>query len=455
MNMLFAGSVLAMLLAGLTVDALVNPLEEEDDTNAESPDPNEDGGGAMTSVGNLLDQIDAEGLEDGSLNARADALGYTPLDELEDTPEVGAATATAAMAGLAALAAAPAMLPEDAEPDLMGADEDDGANHLHEVTQTTALTDGSEVPLVTDFATETDVLVMEFDGSEKDAPKITLEERDTGGGTLVKANGHAITLVQNAPDLTEKHVSIVMSETSADQVVLPGPVVDVVENISDGLPEEAEINGIFDMLSTELSATGAASDLLDARAVIDPAFGTGGTDAVTGTFEDNDLTGDDGQNALFGDEGNDTLSGGGGNDELYGDFGNDDLRGGAGVDFLSGGEGDDALDGGEGRDLLFGGDGNDTILVGDGDIAQGGVGADTFIGADHTDGDAGFVSDFNPTEDRIEVIYDPFANPEPMIEVQDFSDGSGADIILDGEVILSVAGAQGLDPNMIELRANP
>lgn len=94
-------------------------------------------------------------------------------------------------------------------------------------------------------------------------------------------------------------------------------------------------------------------------------------------------------------------------------------------------------------------------MIGHGDIATGGAGADVFTSGAYVETAeiAGTVNDFDPFQDRIEVIFDPDLTPNPMLEVQDFDDGSGADIILDGEVILSVIGAQGLDPNMIDLRA--
>ncbi|WP_224816317.1 calcium-binding protein [Hasllibacter sp. MH4015] len=315
------------------------------------------------------------------------------------------------------------------------------------------------------------------------------------------------------PNVIEEADTIVGDVIDTVETVLPpiiDPIVDVVETIGDGIPAAEDVNAILDGVTGDLSDLGGASDVLDARADMDDAFGTGGTDALTGTFNDDEITGTDGQDALFGDEGDDTLSGGAGNDELHGDFGDDVLEGGAGVDFLSGGEGNDALDGGGDRDLLFGedgddllyggaaddflqggsgadtlnggsgndvldgtfshnghdqdagdalwgGDGDDTIIVGQDDTAIGGAGADVFTSGDYIDAAngaiAGHVADFDPSQDRIEVIFDPGINPDPVVEVQDFDDGSGADILLNGEVILSVSGAQGLDPGLIDLRS--
>lgn len=310
-----------------------------------------------------------------------------------------------------------------------------------------------------------------------------------------------LNVVDPLPELPMVEVEDVV-ETIVD------PVTDVVDTITDGLPGIEAINAILDQVTDGMTGIGGIDEMLDARSEMDDAFGTGGEDALTGTFNDDMVTGGSGQDALFGDEGNDTLQAGAGNDELHGDFGNDQLDGGTGFDFLDGGEGDDTLDGGGDRDLLFGGEGDDvlyggaaddflsggmgadmlnggsgndvldgtfgndgsdkddgdvlwggtgddTLILGQGDTAHGGAGADTFVSGSYVENAevAGRVEDFDPGEDRIEVIFDPSENPDPMLEVQDFADGTGADIILNGEVILSVAGAQGLDPNMIELQA--
>jgi Ca2+-binding RTX toxin-like protein len=257
---------------------------------------------------------------------------------------------------------------------------------------------------------------------------------------------------------------------------------------------------------------GTGDDLLRGREGMDSLFGSGGHDAITGGVGDDVIDGGGENDALFGNEGEDSISGGAGADELYGDEGGDTLSGGAGTDFLAGGEGDDVLSGGAEADMLFGGDGDDSlsgddgndalqggfgadtldggagddtldgtyaagsgpfgpfdedagdlllggdgddmILVGANDVATGGEGADTFITGsyvEHVDV-AGHVTDFNPALDVIEVIFDPDLTPDPEITVEDFSDDTGANILLDGQIILSVSGAQGLDPALIDLR---
>lgn len=341
----------------------------------------------------------------------------------------------------------------------------------------------------------------------------TPQTRDTGiEGPQTQLTPEDIVLpVEETLDVVDPlpELPLVDVEDAVDVVeTIVDPVTDVVDTITDGLPGIEAINAILDQVTDGMTGIGGIDEMLDARTEMDDAFGTGGEDALTGTFNDDMVTGGSGQDALFGDEGNDTLQAGAGNDELHGDFGNDQLDGGTGFDFLDGGEGDDTLDGGGDRDLLFGGEGDDvlyggaaddflsggmgadmlnggsgndvldgtfgtdgydkddgdvlwggtgddTLILGQGDIAHGGAGADTFLSGSYVENAevAGRVEDFDPGEDRIEVIFDPSENPDPMLEVQDFADGTGADIILNGEVILSVAGAQGLDPNMIELQA--
>ncbi len=515
--MLVAGSVLALLLAGLTVDGLIGSGSDDDTDNTPDNDaPDEASGTTTMSLQDLLfaEDDEADGSEDPSLQSRAESIGYTPLDDVDDqdTDDDGDDLLTDATAPEAIMPA--------------GAD----SFGMLDITATTTLDDGTEVPFVASFEAQTDLLVMDFEGSAKEIPTITLDHGFDNEDVVVNANGVPVTVVQDAADLTEDNVVVVMDDTAGEtpadgslaidlpidpigelpDTELPDiePIVDVVETITDGVPGADVLDGIMDDLGNTLSDLGGATDMLDARADIDAAFGTGGTDALTGSFNNDMLTGGDGQDALFGDEGNDTLDGGDGNDELHGDFGDDNLQGGEGIDFLDGGEGNDALDGGADRDALFGGDGDDTlyggsgddvlhggsgsdmlnggsgndtlngtfshgstdqdagdvliggsgddsIVLGSGDVAQGGTGADTFVGGDHISdpNDAGVVSDFDPIEDRIEVLYNPSNNPNPVIEVQDFADGSGADIVLDGQVILSVSGAQGLDPSLIDLRA--
>lgn len=391
---------------------------------------------------------------------------------------------------------------------------DTGETLVDEHTRETAPSDPEILPpppeLVEELSTEiAPEVAPPTDPIDVTAPR---EAENTNPSTLLVSEQNESLLVETTEPLTGDQIEdlIDTGEIILGDVLetVVDPVVDVVDTISDGVPDLATVDAILDDVTENMTEVGGTDEMLNARAGMDDAFGTGGEDALTGTFNADMVRGGDGQDALFGDEGNDTLQAGAGNDELHGDFGNDSLMGEAGVDFLDGGEGNDTLDGGGDRDLLFGGegddvlyggaaddflqggmgadmlsggsgndvldgvfsrgsvdqddgdtlwggDGDDTLIIGQGDVAHGGAGADTFVSGSfvETAEFAGRVEDFNPGEDRIEVIFDPAESPDPTLEVQDFADGSGADIILNGEVILSVAGAQGLDPNLIELRA--
>ncbi len=603
--MIVAGSVLAMLLMGLAVEGFVNSEDEDEDTSSDADRVNDavdQSGIPGTALSDLL--FAAEGDENDEdaypLSAASGAapFNYTPLDQIELGDQDGESGISEALADPFRDEASEERA--DAEwASLAESSASSGTGDFLEVEDLTGLDDGSEVSFVTQFNTDTDELVLEFDGTYDEAPEIEIDHTSEDDAAVVLANGIPVSLVDSAPGLTADHVRVVMSgeavaeahqvqhggheeedevrdahaEEPVDQPsespeapdvlsneieapeslrtaletgpqVLPNqladlpppqispelptdpavadteflladpvetvldPVETIVDEISDGLPLADELTGLLDDISTGLTGMGSTADMLDARDDIDPAFGTGGEDAQTGTFNDDRILGGSGQDALFGDEGDDTLQAGAGNDELHGDTGNDVLEGGAGIDFLDGGEGHDTLDGGADRDLLFGGDGddvllggaaadflsggmgsdtlnggsgddvlngtftggssdqddgdvlwggdgNDTLIIGRDDVAHGGAGSDTFVAGDYIeDADvAGHVADFNPSEDRIEVIFDPDVDPNPRLEVHDFEDGSGADIVLNGSVILSVSGAQGMDPNLIDLRA--
>lgn len=281
---------------------------------------------------------------------------------------------------------------------------------------------GNALVLVRDFEPGTDQLLLDFEGPEEEAPEITLDIETNPGSTLVRANGIAVTILENV-SLTD-----------------PG-VVEVV--------------------------------MLDPGSGSEP--GSPGENLEGGEGDDT-ISGGDGADFLAGGTGNDSLSGDAGNDFLFGCDGDDTLEGGEGDDFLQGGFGADSLVGGDGDDridgsfshgsgafgptdqdaavTLDGGDGADVLILGAGDTATGGAGADRFASGDFIPvaEQAGTVTDFNPAEDVIEVLYDPASVNNPTITVVDFADGSGADIVLDGRVILHVTGAQGLDPAQVELR---
>ncbi|MFN6486403.1 MULTISPECIES: DVUA0089 family protein [unclassified Nostoc] len=139
------------------------------------------------------------------------------------------------------------------------------------------------------------------------------------------------------------------------------------------------------------------------------------TSAISGTGNslNNFLFGNTFNNTLNGRAGNDTLDGNVGNDILNGDEGNDSLQGGPGNDILNGGSGDDILIGVFPDSLLAPG-------LGEIDTLTGGIGLDRFILGDAKNvyyddkntanagfGDLATITDFNRSEDRIELKGSP------------------------------------------------
>lgn len=90
------------------------------------------------------------------------------------------------------------------------AEEETAGQDLIEVEAAIILGEGPAIPHVTDFDTETDRLVLDFNGEKNAAPVIDLDVTTRPGDAIVLANGLAITLVANAPGMTEAHVLVNM-----------------------------------------------------------------------------------------------------------------------------------------------------------------------------------------------------------------------------------------------------
>ncbi|MEH2204247.1 MAG: calcium-binding protein [Nostoc sp.] len=123
-------------------------------------------------------------------------------------------------------------------------------------------------------------------------------------------------------------------------------------------------------------------------------------------------------NFLFGNTSNNTLNARAGDDTLDGSNGDDLLNGEDGNDSLQGGPGNDILNGGSGNDILIGTFPGSPLPPGLGEIDNltGGAGADRFILGDAENvfyddnnttnpgfGDLAFITDFNSSQDRIEL----------------------------------------------------
>ncbi len=84
-------------------------------------------------------------------------------------------------------------------------------------------------------------------------------------------------------------------------------------------------------------------------------------------------------------------------------------------------------------------DGEDTIIAGAGDTVFAGSGADLIIAAPllQLTGAAANTLDFEPKEDRIELLYDPTTNPDTSRELHEIE--GRTDVYLDGNLALSLS----------------
>ncbi|MFZ0099332.1 MAG: calcium-binding protein [Gemmobacter sp.] len=197
--------------------------------------------------------------------------------------------------------------------------------------------------------------------------------------------------------------------------------------------------------------------------------GEGGADRIAGNAGEDQLSGENGRDILTGGAGNDSLLGGGGDDRLSGQQGDDWLNGGFGNDRLIGGEGSDTLDGDFGDDQLIGhhdgtsdekvdflngGAGDDVIEPGSGDYANGGEGRDNFrLGGWIAAGDAALITDFDPDQDQIEVLYDPTAHPDAELTIEHDPRTGAAHLMLDGRPVAVVQNGAALTAEAIRLTA--
>lgn len=183
---------------------------------------------------------------------------------------------------------------------------------------------------------------------------------------------------------------------------------------------------------------GGGNDLLHGEDGQDILFGDEGDDRLYGHGGDDRMAGDAGRDTLHGGQGDDRLSGGTDNDALHGNHGNDQLQGGAGEDTLFGGFGNDLIFGisdssaetdlplPDGKDYLNGGDGNDTVIGGASDVITAGAGADDIVLGDWmAEHEAAEIMDFEPGEDRLLVVWDLDADPEPDVNLTSDPDAPG------------------------------
>ncbi|MDA9789766.1 hypothetical protein N9B69_02110 [Amylibacter sp.] len=202
-------------------------------------------------------------------------------------------------------------------------------------------------------------------------------------------------------------------------------------------------------------------------------YGGDGDDTLQGGFDVGELSelhGDAGNDVItdgasdaviFGGEGDDSIVSGHGVSDIYGGAGDDAITTGIDTDVIHGDAGDDTITAigtdTEGEvDEVYGGAGNDALDIRGATEAYGGEGADTFTGYFNTWVDeAPTVMDYNAAEDQLEVDIYSHEGVQELddfdINVQDFEDGSGASIYVDGIEVMRIPGAQGLDLADVQL----
>jgi Ca2+-binding RTX toxin-like protein len=491
--MLAAGGVIGLLLMGTAISGLMagteGPAPRSDDDEPGPDDlPDADAQSAPSSSDALWT---GDFAEDGSLtSAEVTDIPDTPLAQFlfGDGPEdaTGSGEAIPGPANDTAQADTEAGAPAPGLGTGQAPLEDDSTSRAYpleyDVLDTIPFAGGPDIPCVNGFDCNTDRLILDFDGTEQEAPTITIDLDASPGNAVVEANGIGVTLVEGTGDLTAGHVDVVMSGAP-----VAAPVVTALTDggtLTDELDGRAQFDGNLVNTGGDAQTGGIGGDTLTGSIADETFFGNEGDDTLLGGAGSDALHGDEGDDALSGGEGDDFLAGGDGDDTLTGGAGGDLAFGGAGDDRIEGGAGHDALQGGPGADTILGGggndvidgtftsglvfgdvdedagdvidggDGDDTIRVGSGDQVTGGEGRDTFIaGGDGAEtGVLGTITDYDPEADQIEILYDPSVLSDPSVDVVDFTDGTGASILLDGAAILHVVGAQGLDPAQVVVR---
>ncbi|AMN43158.1 beta strand repeat-containing protein [Rhodoplanes sp. Z2-YC6860] len=276
-------------------------------------------------------------------------------------------------------------------------------------------------------------VTIQLDPNQSFAGDVFRLASDTHGGTTVTVE-HDLAPVLSSPDsfsIQENHTAV-GSVTAADPeqdafvfAIFGGDdqgffkidphtgLLSFINSPDFETPEDANHDGVYDVVVSATDAFGAASSQDISVKVTDVAEtgrtinGTSGNDMLTGTTGDDTINGGNGNDTIDGGDGNDIISGGNGSDMLIGgrgnnvmDGGNDNdtliagngnntMTGGNGNDVLtagngnnvmSGGNGDDVLIAGNGNNVMDGGNGNDVLRVGSGNnILTGGNGNDTFV----------------------------------------------------------------------------
>lgn len=307
------------------------------------------------------------------------------------------------------------------------------------------------------------VLSGKEDPDQDDAPPDPEELAEAGNGDLLDLPEDELPplderdpVSDDIPDPVEDGRS--MHGDSGDDILSGGEGDDSIEGLDGN--DLIDGRGGDDLIQagsgTDFVSAGAGADTVSAGAGNDTVHGQDGDDLLDGGEGADSLAGHAGDDTLRGGEGADTLLGGEGRDVLDGGAGDDWLAGGLGDDTLAGGAGSDVLDGGAGddwisglsedvddfeTDYLNGGTGSDTLILGSGDHGFGDEGDDDFVLHDWLiDGGVAHISDYDASSDKLIIVYDPAAHPDPVLSLEMNADGTESTLKLDGAAVATVRG---------------
>ncbi|MBM3614260.1 MAG: calcium-binding protein [Alphaproteobacteria bacterium] len=282
---------------------------------------------------------------------------------------------------------------------------------------------------------------------------------------LAMDSGSSSREAEDDPEETPEHEAFGVSSTAFLGFDDEGEGSDSGGTEPDGQPVSDDTPDPADPDQTRSGSAGA--DQMISGSDHDRLEALAGDDYLDGGLGDDSLVAGAGQDLVHGGAGHDMLAGGDGDDSLWGDADNDLLTGGAGDDRLIGGMGHDSLAGEGGNDTLWGADptgddgavdflnggaGDDRLHLGAGDCGHGGEGIDTFTLQDFGPGAAlAQITDFNPAEDDLVVIYDSTLHPDPQLSLQETAGNKL--LLLDGVPLASLTAGAGVDLSAIRLQA--
>lgn len=296
---------------------------------------------------------------------------------------------------------------------LSGAGHNLGPANAFDVTDYTEISGGAKIHVVSEFRSGIDRLILDFDGPQEDAPRISLDIQTSPGDTLIRANGIPVTLLKSLDRAEPEDVEVHMSESYTRIADLADDGFGPQQSAADkGFFGWTEGHGL--QVANASHGTPASEDAPSAPGeAVDLWIADAQTEAENATLADrSDMAPADqpnGSTALHGSsDAQDQHA-----SDAGGDMGalNSDAPG--------------------SPDMELPDDNYDSV--------------ETVEVAEH-------VSGFNPAFDVIEILFDPELTPDPEVTVEDFLDGTGANILFDGQVVLSLTGGQGLDPAMVELK---